>query len=63
MVEEVRIREGKRLTTTRRSFFVEDEMWDELERLAKLFGTSRSQIIREAITDKMWDFRRRESEA
>ena len=63
MVEDVKIRDGKRRPTSRRSFFIEDDMWDELERLAKLFGTSRSQIIREAVTDKMWDFRRRESEA
>ena len=63
MAEEVKIREGKRRSTTRRCLLIEDEVWDELGRLAECFGTSRSQIIREAVADKMWDFRRRESEA
>ena len=63
MAEEVKIREGKRRSTTRRCLFIEDGVWNELQRFAERFGTSRSQIIREAITDKMWDFRRREDEA
>ena len=59
MPEEVKITEGERRSTSRRSLFIEDEVWDELQELAGDMGTSRSQIIREAIADKVWAFRRR----
>ena len=59
MVEEVKITEGERRSTSRRSLFIEDEVWAELQELASDLGTSRSQIIREAIADKVWAFRRR----
>ena len=63
MVEEVKIREGKFRPLSRRSLFIEDEMWDELQRLAGDLGTSRSKIIREAVADKVRAFRRRETRA
>lgn len=60
MVEEITIKGGKRLVTSRRSLFIEDETWHELKELAEDLGTSRSQIIREAIADKVRAFRRPE---
>ena len=63
MVEEVKITEGKFRPLSRRSLFIEDEMWEELQRLAGDLGTSRSQIIREAVADKVRAFQRREARA
>lgn len=63
MVEIVMIREGKYRPMSRRSLFIEDDIWEELELLAGELGTSRSQIIREAIADKVRVFHRRKVRA